>query len=188
MILNMSHVLLSMLTSPRSHHKLLLLINVRGLQWKKCEFNIYSYWFTNPCFTCRYQDCRVCCNWHAIQLLSTYIYIYNVCVCVCVCVYERQRERLKFINPASDNLACEKSSPQYFLVKRFISKTVRSQDLWECLYMNCCGISQHPVFYSINYFSYETSENMDENLMALNQQVKEISKWSTPLSICATQI
>jgi len=122
MIMNMLHLLLSILTSPRSHHKILLLINVRGLQWKKCEFNIYLYWFTNPC--------------------------------------EREGEKkkiVKFINSPSDNLALEESSPQYFLVKSFISKTIRSQDLWECLYMNSCGISQHLFFYSINYFSYEDS-------------------------------
>ena len=38
--------------------------------WGVCSeksVNICSYWFTNPCFTCRYQDCRICCNWFAIR-------------------------------------------------------------------------------------------------------------------------
>jgi hypothetical protein len=51
------------------------------------------------------------------------------------------------------------------------------------VYFNHCGIS-----YSMNFFSCEDYRKQKRTQMTLNQQMKEISKWNTPLISCAAQV
>jgi hypothetical protein len=48
------------------------------------------------------------------------------------------------------------------------------------------GVSPNPL--SPTPSTYEDPENTDRNLMTLNQHMKEISKWNTPLINCTAQV
>jgi len=58
------------------------------------------------------------------------------------------------------------------------------KDFWDCLVMKRCVIFWLHLSYSISFFSYEDSRKQKRTLLILNQQLKKISKWNTPLTNC----
>lgn len=62
------------------------------------------------------------------------------------------------------------------------------KSLQECLYIKHSGICWLLVSYAISFFSYEDFRKHKRTLMILNQLMKKVSKWNTPLIVGTVQL
>ena len=80
-----------------------------------------------------------------------------------------------------------------FQIRIFISETGISQGhvqkaLQECVYTDHCGIPG-PLSPTPSTSSATKSQKRQKGIMmTINQQMKEISKWNTPLITCTTHV